>query len=408
MMTMTNIAAKTVLCISSYEKGQEFIRECKRQGCHTILLTAPALEHANWPRESIDEIFYMPDLSKVDDVMRGVSFLARSRIIDRIVALDDYDVWTAAALREHLRMPGMGDSTVRYFRDKLAMRLKAQEHDIPVPDFVHVLNYDKIHEYMARVPPPWVLKPRSEASTIGITKINTPEEFWSRLDTLGDQQSFHLLERYIPGEVYHVDSLVVDREVVFAEAHQYGRPPLDVFHEGGIATTRTIPRKSQDEQTLKGLSKQVIGAFGMVRGVTHMEFIKGSDEGRFYFLETAARVGGANIVELIEASTGLNLWREWARIETESREHPYQLPEHQQNYAGVIVTLARQEYPDTSAYQDPEISWRMNKRHHVGFVVAAQDPDRVKFLLDKYTRRFAGDFFAVLPPRESRPPSADQ
>jgi len=408
MMTMTDRAAKTVLCISSYEKGQEFIRECKRQGCHTILLTAPALEHANWPRESIDEIFYMPDLSKVDDVMRGVSFLARSRIIDRIVALDDYDVWTAAALREHLRVPGMGDSTVRYFRDKLAMRLKAQEHDIPVPDFVHVLNYDKIHEYMARVPPPWVLKPRSEASTIGITKINTPEEFWSRLDTLGDQQSFHLLERYIPGEVYHVDSLVVDREVVFAEAHQYGRPPLDVFHEGGIATTCTIPRKSQDERTLKGLSKQVISAFGMVRGVTHMEFIKGSDEGRFYFLETAARVGGANIVELIEASTGLNLWREWARIETGSKEHPYQLPEHQQNYAGVIVTLARQEYPDTSAYQDPEISWRMHKRHHVGFVVTAQDSDRVKFLLDEYTRRFADDFFAVLPPRESRPPSTDQ
>ncbi len=405
---MTDRAAKTVLCISSYEKGQEFIRECKRQGCHTILLTAPALEHANWPRESIDEIFYMPDLSKVDDVMRGVSFLARSRIIDRIVALDDYDVWTAAALREHLRVPGMGDSTVRYFRDKLAMRLNAQEHDIPVPDFVHVLNYDKIHEYMARVPPPWVLKPRSEASTIGITKINTPEEFWSRLDTLGDQQSFHLLERYIPGEVYHVDSLVVDREVVFAEAHQYGRPPLDVFHEGGIATTCTIPRKSQDEQTLKGLSKQVISAFGMVRGVTHMEFIKGSDEGRFYFLETAARVGGANIVELIEASTGLNLWREWARIETGSKEHPYQLPEHQQNYAGVIVTLARQEYPDTSAYQDPEISWRMHKRHHVGFVVTAQDSDRVKFLLDEYTRRFADDFFAVLPPRESRPPSTDQ
>jgi len=407
MMTMTNIAPKTVLCISSYEKGQEFIRECKRQGCRTILLTAPALEHANWPRESIDEIFYMPDLSKVDDVMRGVSFLGRSRIIDHIVALDDYDVWTAAALREHLRVPGMGDSITRYFRDKLAMRLQAQEHNIPVPDFVHVLNYDKIHEFMEHVPPPWVLKPRFEASTIGITKINTPEEFWSRLDALGDQQSFHLLERYIPGEVYHVDSLVVDRKVVFAEAHQYGRPPLDVFHEGGISTTRTIPRKSQDEQTLLGLSKQVLGAFGMARGVTHMEFIKGSDEGRFYFLETAARVGGANIVELIEASTGLNLWREWARIETASKEHPYQLPEPQQNYAGVIVTLARQEYPDTLAYQDPEISWRMNKRHHVGFVVASHDHDRVKFLLDDYARRFVDDFFAALPPRESRPPSTD-
>jgi len=394
-----------MLCIVSYEKGQEFMRECKRQGWYVILLTVTALEEGNWPRESLDEVFHMHDLSKVDEVIRGVSYLARSRVIDRIVALDDYDVWTAAALREHLRLPGMGDTTVRYFRDKLAMRVMAQEHGILVPDFVHVLNHDKIREYMERVPPPWVFKPRFEASTIGITKINAPEEFWPRLDTLGDQQSFYVLERYIPGEVYHVDSLVADRQVVFAEAHQYGRPPLDVFHEGGIAMTRTLPRGSEDEQTLKGLSRQVIGAFGMVQGVTHMEFIKGHEDGHFYFLETAARVGGANIVELIEAATGINLWREWARIETASQEHPYQLPEHQQNYGGVIVTLARQEHPETSAYQEPEIVWRLDKRHHVGFVVAAQNPDRVKFLLDEYSRRFADDFFAKLPPRETRPPS---
>src|SRR5438132_3916022 len=215
VMTMTDISPKTVLCICSYEKGQEFMRECKRRGSYVILLTVTALEHADWPRESIDELFYMPDLSKVDEVIRGVSFLARSRVIDRIVALDDYDVWTGAALREHLRVPGMGDTTVRYFRDKLAMRLKAQEHGIPVPDFVHVLNYDNIREFMARVPPPWVLKPRSEASTIGITKINAPEELWSRVETLGDRQSRFLLERYIPGDVCHVDSLVVGSRVIF-------------------------------------------------------------------------------------------------------------------------------------------------------------------------------------------------
>jgi biotin carboxylase len=400
-----DLPPKTVLCITSYEKGQEFISECKRQGYHVILLTVTALEQANWPRDSIDEVFYMPDLSKVDDVIRGVSFLARTRVIDCIVALDDYDVLAAAALREHLRVPGMGDTTVRYFRDKLAMRFKAREHSIPVPGFVHVLNHDKIREYMARVPPPWVLKPRFEASTIGITKIDTPEEFWSRLDTFGDQQSFYLLERYLPGDVYHVDSLVVDREVVFAEAHQYGHPPLDVFHGGGMFTTRTLPRGCEDEQALKGLSQQVISAFGLVRGVTHMEFIKGRDDGRFYFLETAARVGGGNIVNVIEAATGLNLWREWARIETAPEGRAYQLPEHEQNYAGIIVTLARQEDPDTSAYQDPEIVWRLQMRHHVGLVVAAKDPERVKFLLDAYSQRFVNDFFATLPPWVTRPPS---
>jgi hypothetical protein len=404
---MPNPPPKTILCITSYEKGQEFIRECKRQGAYVILLTVTALEHANWPRESIDEVFSMLDLPKTDEVIRVVSFLARTRVIDCIVALDDYDVWTAANLREHLRIPGMGDTTVRHFRDKLSMRLLAQEHNIAVPDFVHVLNHDKIREFMERVSPPWVLKPRAEASTIGISKINTPDEFWSQIETLGDRQSFYLLERYIPGEVYHVDSLVVEREIVFAEAHQYGKPPFNVYHEGGIFTTRTIPRGSGDEVTLKELNRQIISAFGLVQGATHTEFIKGHDDGRFYFLETAARVGGANIAELIEAATGINLWREWARIELTPRHGTYQLPQPQQNYAGVIVSLARQEHPVTSAYQDPEIVMRFDKRHHVGFVIASQALDRVNFLLDEYTLRFTNDFLATLPPIESRPPSSN-
>ena len=402
---MTDATPKTVLCICSYEKGQEFIRESKRQGARVFLLTVTELEHGNWPFESIDEFFHMPDLSKVDDVVRGVSYLARSHVIDRIVALDDYDVWTAASLREHMRLPGMGESAIRYFRDKLAMRVKARENGIPVPDFVPIFNYDRIREFMERNQPPWLLKPRSEASTIGITRIDAPDELWSRLNTLGDLQSFYLLERFLPGDVYHVDSLVFDREVVFAEAHQYARPPLSVYHEGGISSTRTLLRGSLDEQALKELSGRVIRAFGMVSGVSHMEFIKGRDDGQFYFLETAARVGGANIVELIEAATDINLWREWARIELASGEQVYQLPECRQDYAGVIVTLARQEYPDTSAYQEPEISWRLDKKHHVGFVVTSQEHERVVLLLDDYMQRFAVDFSTTLPPLENRPPS---
>ncbi len=401
---MAGAEPRTVLCIASYEKGQEFIRQCKREDCHVILLTASGLEQADWPMESIDELFSMPDLTKANDVINGVSYLARSHTIDRIVALDDYDVWTAAALREHMRLPGMGDSTVRYFRDKLAMRVQAQAHSIPVPDFVPVFNYENIRAFLERVPGPWLLKPRAEASTIGITKVNTPEELWERLNMLGDKQSFYVLERYLPGEVYHVDSLVNNGEVIFAEAHRYARPPLDVYHEGGVSSTRTVERGSADEQRLQELNRRVLSAFGMQRGASHMEFIKGSADGQFYFLETAARVGGANIVDLIEAATNINLWREWAKIELATPECPYQLPETRQDYAGVIVTLARQEYPDTSAYQDAEIVWRMNKRHHVGFVVASSDYARVQSLLDEYMRRFVEDFSATLPPLENRPP----
>src|SRR5918911_1344321 len=218
---MTGERPLTVLCLASYEKGAEFMRECKRQNCRVLLLTSESIANADWPRESIDEIFLIPDDNKkwkLADVISGVSYLARTETIDCIVPLDDFDLETAAALREHLRVPGMGETTTRYFRDKLAMRVRAREAGIRVPEFVHALNYARLRDYTARVPSPWLLKPRFEASATGIKKINAPDELWKALDALGDRQSFHLLERYVPGDIFHVDTVVFGGEGKFVSA----------------------------------------------------------------------------------------------------------------------------------------------------------------------------------------------
>jgi hypothetical protein len=134
-----------------------------------------------------------------------------------------------------------------------------------------------------------------------------------------------------------------------------------------------------------------------VRGVSHTEFIRGHHDGRFYFLETSARVGGAHIVDVVEAATGLNLWTEWARIEIAGEEGTYTLPPHREHYAGIVLSLARQQTPDTSAYTDPEIVLRVVKSHHAGLVVASPRRDRVEALLDEYGRRFMHDFYATAP-----------
>jgi len=400
---MTVLRPLTILCLASYEKGYTFLCECRRQGCHTILVTREKLADGAWPRDCISEFFTMPDLADRQAVINAVSFLARTRLIDRIVPLDDYDVETAAALREHLRVPGMGDTTARYFRDKLAMRVQARDRGILVPDFVPTINYDQIRVFMDRVPPPWMLKPRSEAATVGIRKIEQPDELWQSLEILGDRQSYYVLEQFIPGDVYHVDAIISEREVLWAEAHQYRTPPLRVTNEGGIFMSQTLPRQTPDEQTLQSLVRELIAALGFVRGVTHTEFIKGHDDCRFYFLETAARVAGAHIAEMVEAATGLNLWAEWAKIEIAGSAGPYELPPTHQDYAGIIISLARQEHPDTSAYTDPEIAWRLNRAHHAGLIVAAPEPARVTALLDSYIPRFYADFHTSAPPHQERP-----
>ncbi len=394
---MSDSPQMTILCMSSYEKGQEFIREAKRQGWRVLLLTVEKLKDANWPRDHIDEVFLMPDLTDRLHVINAVSYLARSINIDRIVALDEFDIEMAATLREHLRVPGMGETTSRYFRDKLAMRSRAEEKGIRVPAFSPALNHDKLREYMERVQGPWVLKPRSSAAAIGIKKVNAAGDLWPILDSLGDEQSFYVLEKFVPGEVYHVDSIVDDKEVLFAAVSKYGAPPMNVAHDGGIFTTRLISRKSKEEKELQKHNQEVIKYLGLVRGVTHAEFIKGHDDGEFYFLEIAARVGGANIAETVEAATGLNLWAEWAKLETSTKEMPYELAKPKHLYSGVIISLARQEWPNTAAYDDPEIVWRLNKRHHAGLIVASKDHERVRELLESYIQRFYLDFHASVP-----------
>ncbi len=392
----------TVLCLASYEKGEDLIRECKQQGCTVILVTIEKLKDSTlWPRECIDEFFVMPnpDLTKQPDITYAISYLARARKIDCLIPLDEFDIEVAATLREHLRIPGMGDTTARYFRDKLAMRMQAQDSGLLVPEFSSVVNYDELRAFMERVPPPWVLKPRTSASAIGIKKIYAPEELWPALDTLGDEQSFHVLEQFVPGEIYHVDSIVSEGEVVFANVQKYGSPPLTVMHEGGIFTTYGVPRDSADEIALRAANQDIIQAFRLVRGVTHAEFIKGHADGKFYFLEIAARVGGAYINEVVKAATGINLWREWARVEITRRGNgAYQLPEVKRDYAGIIISLARQEQPDLAGYHDPEIVLRLNKKHHAGIVVESSDPARVQALLESYTERFYQDFHASEPP----------
>ena len=388
---------RTILCLASFHKGFEFLRQAKAEGWQVLLLTSQSLQHEEWPREAIDEIFFMPDVDKVwkrEDVIKGVSYLARRHKIDRLAALDDFDVEVAALIREHLRIPGMGETTARYFRDKLAMRLKAREAGIPVPEFTHVANYDDIRAFMARVPGPWLLKPRLSASALGIHKIEKPDDLWPKLDALGDEQSFHLLEAFGPGRVYHVDSIVNDREIVFAIASRYGTPPLAVMHGGGVFSTLICEHGSEEERALIAANAAVLKAMGHVRGASHTEFIRAAD-GTFHFLETSARVGGANIMDLIETATGLNLWREWAKVEC--RESDYRVGEWRRDYAGLIMSLARQEWPDLSVFADPEVVIRHKKKHHVGLVWRSPSYARVEQLQTDYLARVARDFQASAP-----------
>lgn len=386
---------KTVLVLAGDAKGQPFITECKKLGYRVFLLTRQSLANKDWPRQDIDEMFFMESLTHKEEVLKGVDYLSRQVKIDRVVPMDDFDVEIASAVREHLRIPGMGETTARYFRDKLAMRGKAAEEGIAEPRFVQPLNVEDIEEFIHTVPAPWLLKPRSQAGSAGIQKVHDAATLWQKLQELGDEQSGYILEEFTPGDIYHVDSILYDHQVLFVEVSKYGRPPLEVAHQGGIFMTCIQDRQGADAKALKKINAKLLSSFGLKKGVAHTEFIKSHADGKFYFLETGARVGGAYISNVLHAGTGINLWEEWAKIELLSDKESYTLPTAKKDYAGIALCLAHQEWPDTSAYNDSEVTERIHKAYHAGLILKSKDPQKLEALLHDYVRRFTHDFLAV-------------
>ncbi len=395
-----------IVIIASEFKGNEFLEECHEAGWHVTLVTREKLLDSPWIWTSLNAVKTVRNDAAPEDYIRVATNLAGTQPIDRIIGLDEFDVLTAAKAREHLQIEGISNSYALRFRDKLRMRNLAVEIGIPCPEFRGLFQPDEINEFLDCVPAPWIVKPRTEVSAFGIKKCDTKEQVWEVLNDLDarntwrDHPSQYLIEEFIEGTVYHVDSVVADGKVSACGVSRYGTPPMRVSHEGGVFTSYTVSYKSSEKKELEKLNKQLLKGFEYERGVSHAEFLQSAGDGKFYLLEVAARVGGAHIANVLEHACGFNLWREWAKLETATDAKPYKLPKTRKEYAGIALALAKQETPDTSHYTDNEIAYRVEKPKHVGLIFYSKKQERIQQLLDTYTERITEDFLAVAPVKE--------
>jgi biotin carboxylase len=397
---------KHIVCIASEHKGNDFLEECHEAGWQVTLVTREKLLDEPWLWTSISDAKTVPNEATSEDYVRAVTNVAGTGKIDRVVGLDEFDVINAAKAREHLQLEGLGSFYALRFRDKLRMRRMAYEAGIPCPEFVGVFNPAEINEYLDKTPAPWIIKPRTEVNAFGIRKCETKEQIWQTLNELDarntwrDHPSQFLIERFIEGKVFHVDSVVENGKVVAAGVSSYGKPPMSVSHHGGVFTTSILPYKSKERKELEKLNKKLLKAFEYERGVSHAEFLQSRETGEFFLLEVAARVGGAYIANVLEQAAGFNLWREWAKLEIADKENPYQPPKLRKEYAGIALALSKEDRPDTSHYRDEEIVYRVNKPKHVGLIFQSNKHERISELLEIYTERITQDFLAVAPTKE--------
>lgn len=398
--------AKHIVCIASEHKGNEFLEAAQNSGWRVTLVTKKKLLDSPWSWTAINEARTVDDDAGVLDYIRTITNIGGERPIDRVVGLDEFDVITAALAREHLQLPGMTSSYVRRFRDKLTMRNVAFKAGIPCPEFVGAFNAAAINTFLEEVEAPWIVKPRNEVSAFGIRKCESDGQVWDVLTDLDgrnnwrDHPSQFLIERFIEGRVFHVDSVVEGGKVVACGVSQYGTTPFNVSHYGGVFTSSITPYKAKERKPLEDLNAELLTAFGYERGVSHAEFLQSEADGQFYLLEVACRVGGAYIANVLEHACNFNLWREWAKLETATPEKPYKLPKLRKDFAGITLALANVDEPDTSHYTDAEIVFKIKKPKHVGMIFHSTKQKRIDELLSVYTERITNDFLAVAPVKE--------
>lgn len=405
-MSAFHYMKKHIVCIASEHKGNEFLDECQNAGWNVTLVTRKKLLDKPWMWTALNEARTVADDATVEDYVRAVTNIAGTKPIDRVVGLDEFDVLTAAKAREHLQLGGMSSSHALRFRDKLAMRNIALEAGIPCPDFTGAFNSGDINEYLEKASGPWVIKPRNEVSAFGIRKCETKGEVWKALEdfdarhTWRDHPSQFLIEQFIAGKVFHVDSVVSGGKVLACGVSQYGTPPFSVSHYGGVFTSSIMAYGTKERKELEKLNGQLLKAFKYEQGVSHAEFLQSESDGKLYLLEVACRVGGAYISNVLEHACNFNLWREWAKIETATKENPYKLPKLRKDFAGVALALANQETPDTSHYIDEEIVYRSSKPKHIGLIFYSKKQNRLEELLSVYSERITTDFLATAPAKE--------
>ena len=230
----------------------------------------------------------------------------------------------------------MGMTTAGCYRDKLAMRVIARALGFLVPEFCRVLNYDVSCATLEPGCAALASQTLSECPALWIRRIEEPEQLWRILEDLGDEQSRYLLEQFVPGDIFHVDSIVSEsNEIARLCINTVGRRGCT---SGGVFTTRTVDRNpAGEERELTALNSNWAPSLGMVRGVTLCGVHSRSGRWSLLFLEIAAVVGGAFIADSVEAATGVEPVARVARLEVGNlRGETYVLPEVIESYARAV------------------------------------------------------------------------
>jgi biotin carboxylase len=264
-------------------------------------------------KQHLVDYLQVPKLLDDDDVVERVHAWMRGREVDRVLANWEVMVLTAARLRERFGVPGMTVDQVRGFRDKQLMKERVAAAGLRVPRSVRVTTATETREGAARLGYPLVLKPISGAGSADTYEVRSATELeaaLAKMHHIGEAS----LEEFIDGDEFTYDTVCINGKPAFANVAQYLPKPLIARSTEWISPVIVTVRELAQPALAAGirLGEQVLGALGMGDGFTHMEWFR-KPSGEVVFGEIGCRPGGAHLVDQMNYTCDIDLFREWAR-----------------------------------------------------------------------------------------------
>ncbi len=256
----------------------------------------------------------VPRIMDEDDVMDRVSAWLRGRSVDRVLANWEPLVILAARLRERWGMPGMSVDTVRGFRDKQLMKERVAAAGLRVPRSARVTTAEEVWEAAERIGYPLVFKPIAGAGSADTYRADDAAGLKAVL-TRTQRVTEASVEEYITGEELTYDTVSVDGKPRYENVAHYLPKPIEARSEEWISPVIITVRDLAQPKTQKGiaLGREVLSALGMGDGFTHMEWFY-TPKGEAVFGEIGCRPGGGRIVDQMNFTGDIDLFREWARV----------------------------------------------------------------------------------------------
>jgi biotin carboxylase len=230
----------------------------------------------------------------------------------RIVVLAEADILRAAEIRQRLGIPGQSPEGALHFRDKTLMKRAVSGVDIAVAPHREVRSALELHDAVAELGYPCVVKPPHGRGSSGVSVLDNEGELrdFLRSGPFSDRGRTYpwLVEAFLAGEQYRVDGVCRNGRVVFSAVAVYVNTHLD-FLDGGYMGSVMLPVESQEAQTILELARAVLeDALPAFDGAFHLEAFLTPDGP--VFSEVGSRIGGGSINEEVELSYGFNLVEE--------------------------------------------------------------------------------------------------